>query len=358
MTRHGLLFATLALAAGGCSSGPAAEPAAPAPPAPPAKPGAAWELRADIPQHVYGHGGAILNGKYHVLGGCPTKDWTKAGTHHQVYDPATDTWKKAADLPIEVGWPMPAVFKGKIYLFGGQRAGAKATEKAWSYDPAADAWSPLPDMPKKITNGFAIAFGDAIYLGQGYNRQGGKYGKDGAGDVPEQYKAVYRFDPTAGTYTRVADAPEYGIYSTVGVYRGAIYIVAGVEVECGFHNMADYVWSEGALKYVPATDTWTKINAPRGHRRVFYMTQNSSCAFLGSKLYVVGGMEKTRGRTTACELFDMEKEAFEPLPEMPDMRCCGGGGVINGRLYIAGGFFGPAKDLGDVCKPTWSLPCR
>ena len=175
-----------------------------------------YEKRADIPQAVYGHGGAVVGGKYHALGGCPTPDWTKAGTHHQVYDPAADKWSKAADLPVELGWPMPAVHKGKIYLFGGQREGARATDKAHVYDPAADKWSPTRNLPKTITNGFAVAFGDQIYLGLGYNRQGPKYGKRGGKDVPEQYLETWRYDPAADTYTRVADAPEHGIYCAVG----------------------------------------------------------------------------------------------------------------------------------------------
>jgi len=319
---------------------------------------AEWEVRADIPYHVYGHGGAVAGGKYHALGGCDTPDWTQSCKRHQVYDLTKDRWSIAADLPTELGWPMPAVHEGKIYLFGGQRNGAKATDKAWVYDPATDHWTGIRSMPKPITNGFAIAVGDFIYVGLGYNRQGGKYGKEGSSDVPEQYYDTYRYDPSNDSYTRVADAPEHGIYIAAGSHHGSIYLVPGVQVESGWHNMEDYVWSDGALKYTPATNKWTTINAPRGSRRVFYLTQCSSSVSYGSRLFVVGGMAEKRGRTTVAEYFDMKEEVFKPLPPLPAQRCCGGGGVVGDVLVISGGFFGPASDLGDVCKPTWIYRIR
>ncbi len=316
-----------------------------------------YEKRADMPQSVYGHGGAVVGGRYHALGGCATPDWTKAGRHHQVYDPAPDAWIRAADLPVELGWPMPAVHKGKIYLFGGQREGARATDLAHVYDPAADTWSPIRRLPKTITNGFAASFGDHIYVGLGYNRQGPKYGKRGGGDVPEQYVETYRYDPASDAYTRVADAPEHGIYCAAGAWGDSIYVVPGVEVESGFKDMEDYVWSDGALKYTPSKDRWTKIASPRGCKRVFYLTQNSSCVSHGEQLFIVGGMAEGRGRTTIAEYFDMAAEIFRPMPPLPVQRCCGGGGVVGDLLVLTGGFYGPAN-TGNPCRPTWVYRCK
>ena len=31
-----------------------------------------WQMRSDIPYHVYGHAAAALDGKIHLLGGCHT----------------------------------------------------------------------------------------------------------------------------------------------------------------------------------------------------------------------------------------------------------------------------------------------
>jgi N-acetylneuraminic acid mutarotase len=323
----------------GCA-GPASAPATPA------RDGE-WQVRADIPKHVYGHAGAVVGGKVHTLGGCPTPDWTDTDAAHQVYDPAADRWTKAADLPIELGWPMVAVHENRIYVFGGMRDKAVSTNKAWVYDPAADKWSPIRDLPAPAMNGFAVAFGKHIYVGLGYNRQG----RDGK-DIKDHYKTLYRYDPAADAYEKMADAPECGCYAAAGVWNGAIYVVHGAEIEIGWHHMNEYAWADGALKYVPAANAWTKLPAKRGCKRVFYLTQCASTVSRGPEMFIAGGLAEKRGRTTTCEIFDMAKEEFRPMPPMPQMRCCGGGGVVGDSLVITGGFFGTG-DLGNVCKPTW-----
>ena len=38
--------------------------------------------------------------------------------------------------------------------------------------------------------------------------------------------------------------------------------------------------------------------------------------------------------------FDMKREVFFGIPNLPDARCCGGGGVVGDTLILAGGFWG------------------
>jgi N-acetylneuraminic acid mutarotase len=188
-------------------------------------------------------------------------------------------------------------------------------------------------------NGFAASSGGFIYLGLGYNRRGGE-GKD----ITAHYQNTYRYDPTRDTYERLADAPEPGCYAAVGEWNGQIFVVHGAQIEIGFHDTQDYKWAEGALKYDPAADRWTRIDAPRVKQRVFYMTQCTSSAVYGTKLFAVGGMGAKRDRTTVADYFDMELEAFFELPPIPEPRCCGGGGVVDHHLILAGGFYGNAQD--------------
>jgi N-acetylneuraminic acid mutarotase len=318
---------------------------------------AQWELRAPIPHHVYGHSAAVVDGRLHILGGCHTPNWQIPARYHQVYDPATDDWTQAAELPVPVAWAMPAVHQGRIYLFGGgvyqPPQGITSTTKSWVFDPVANRWDRIRDLPAPIMNGFAAAVGDSIYIGLGYNRQGGE-----GRDIVAHYRDTYRYDPLEDTYQRLAEAPEFGCYAAVGVRNGRIYVVSGAEIEIGFHDMEDYVWAEGALKYDPPSDRWTRIDAPRTKQRVFYMTQCTSSAVFGPKLFAVGGMGAKRDRTTVADYFDMDQEVFRELPSIPTPRCCGGGGVVGHLLILAGGFYGAAEDLGDVCDTTWALDLR
>jgi hypothetical protein len=88
---------------------------------------------------------------------------------------------------------------------------------------------------------------------------------------------------------------------------------------------------------------------------VFYLTQCTSSAVAGPRLFAVGGMGEYRDRTIVGEYFDMQREVFREIPSLLEARGGGGGGVAGNLLILAGGFFGAAEDLGGVCEPTWVL---
>jgi N-acetylneuraminic acid mutarotase len=310
-----------------------------------------WQVKPDIPHHVYGHAAAAVGGRVHLLGGCHTPDWERPSAAHQVYDPASGSWSTRADLPLASAWGMPAVHGGKIYLFGGgyykAPKGMTSTDGAWVYDPAKDRWSAIRNLPQPRMNGFAAAVGPYIYISLGYDRQGGA--KDG---VREEYRSTYRYDPASDTYARVADAPVTGSYIASGPYRGKVYAVPGSHREYGFHG--DYVWADGALVYDPAADRWTTLDAPRVSKRVFFLVQCSASAVAGGRLWIVGGMAENRTRTLATEYLDLERGVFVKGPDIPFPRCCGGGGVVENTLVITGGFV-DGKGLGAPALPTWTL---
>jgi len=309
---------------------------------------AQWQVKAEIPHCVYGHGGAVIGERLYILGGCETRDWTKTSVRLQVYDAPRDAWTQGPDLPIELGWPMVAVYANIIFVFGGMRNGAVSTDRVWAYDPAAGSWAARAPLPVKAMNGVAITVGDAIYVGLGYERTDGS-----AKGVVRNFLEFYRYDPTEDRYQRLADAPEGACYAAVGAYRGNLYIVHGARFEIGFHDMKDYGWADGVLKYEPATDTWTKLDAPRIQPKLFFLTQCTSNAYHAEKLLVCGGQSHYR-RTQVAGYFDMRHEVFFGLPTLPDPRCCGGGGVVGDYLVLAGGFWG-VGETGDPAKPTWRL---
>lgn len=311
-----------------------------------------WRARADIPHHVYGHASATIDGKIHVLGGCHTEDWQKPCATHQVYDPVADAWTIAADLPRAVAWSMPAVLDGKLYLFGGGYAkegvGLCATDEVWVYDPDADCWSDAPKMPNRRMNGCAVPVGDYIYICLGYDRQGGK-----DVDVLQEYVSTYRYDPGAGAYTRMADAPRTGCYIAAGAHGGRVYAVSGAEHEAT--PMADRrLIADGVLTYDPDRDRWTPLPAARIMPRVFYLTQCSASVVHDGKLHVVGG-RGTAGRTTVTSYFDIAASGFVTGADLPGGRCCGGGAVASGFLVVGGGFLG---SVGNPASVTWALDLR
>ena len=309
---------------------------------------AKWQVKADIPYCVYGHGGAVVNERLYVIGGCETANWTKTSRRLQIYNFSTDSWTKGADIPVELGWPMVAVYANIIYVFGGMRNGAVSTNQAWAYDSATDTWAAIAPLPVKAMNGVATMVGDYIYVGLGYQRINGT-----AKGVIRNFLNFYCYDPAENSYSPLANAPEGACYAATGTYKGNIYIVHGAMYETGFHDMKDYGWADGLLKYQPATNTWTKIDTPRIQPRLFFLTQCTSSAYHAEKLLVCGGQSHYR-RTKIAGYFDMKHEVFFGIPALPDARCCGGGGVVGDYLILAGGFWG-VGETDDPARPTWLL---
>jgi hypothetical protein len=51
--------------------------------------------------------------------------------------------------------------------------------------------------------------------------------------------------------------------------------------------------------------------------------------------------------------YDMDNDKFVAVGRMPKPRCCAGGGVVKGKLYLVAGFY---NDVGDRCPETWGYP--
>ena len=274
---------------------------APAAGAPSDAPGKGWRKFADIPKPVIGITTVVLNNKIHALGGSESDA-------HQVYDPASNSWTLKASLPHPegIGWGMAAVFRGKIYLFGGGYGNEwRGDDKAWVYDPTADRWASIAPMPIRKMQGAAVTVGNAIYI------IGGHQGTQKT-SREEEIKTTYKYDPLKNSYTRVADMPESGIFIVSTCYKGNIYVVPGVErtVKKPTDAGQGYIWADGLLKYNPAKDVWTKLNIRRPQRAAWMVTQQSSHVAIGSKLYLAGGGAPPDRRRTDLVFYYASSEEF------------------------------------------------
>jgi len=64
-------------------------------------------------------------------------------------------------------------------------------------------------------------------------------------------------------------------------------------------------------------------------------------------------MPPDRKRTDIVMYYDIDQDKFFVVGRMPKVRCCAGGGVVDGELYIVGGFY---NLTGDRCPQTWGYP--
>ena len=91
----------------------------------------------------------------------------------EVYDPTTDTWMTATDMPTPRGWLSASVVSDKIYVIGGapsgfpiNQGGLASLSTVEAYDSVTDTWEKRSDMPTVrgwlstgVVDGFIYAIG-------------------------------------------------------------------------------------------------------------------------------------------------------------------------------------------------------
>lgn len=106
----------------------------------------AWTIKDGIMPTPREHVPAIdMDGKIYVIGG----RWENISSAAvEVYDPATDTWEKKANLPTPRSALSLAVLNGLIHTAGGEELSNGCTYGLHeTYDPATDTWMVLHDIP-------------------------------------------------------------------------------------------------------------------------------------------------------------------------------------------------------------------
>ena len=115
---------------------------------------------APKPTPVSWPGIATFGGKIYTFGG---NRYGSKQSVIEVYDPNTNTWQSAGNMP-EPGEPFRAATLGdKIYLAGGGFQG-EAVDHLWAYDPVSGAWdTDLPRMNFPRSAHELVVVGDCLF---------------------------------------------------------------------------------------------------------------------------------------------------------------------------------------------------
>ena len=216
-----------------------------------------WERKADMPTARAGLTAAVVDGKIYAIGGAKRHKFrigygwgykAKGLRVVEMYDPATDTWTRKADMPV-LREGSPCVLDGKIYIIGG----SADNRKQWRldivdvYDPATDTWTKAKSMNHARANAAIGIVDGKIYA----------IGGTGWPQIPNHpgpfLASVEVFDPKKNRWTVVTDMPTPKAGHTASVINGKIYLVGG-----GFRGDGLYKPLSTIQVYHPATDRWTQ----------------------------------------------------------------------------------------------------
>jgi len=200
-----------------------------------------WTQKRSIPvdtfpdpwdfKHAYGNGvTGVINDKLYVVSGCFEADpphgyFESCAPLFYRYNPATDKWAQLPPPSTVVGtddWGsafLGGVIDGKFYVMGGMHWSGGAWFAV--YDPATNKWTKLTTGFAKSRYGAASAvIGSKLYVigGTRYNAN-----TDGF-DI---LAVTVRYDPTTGTWTRLADLPS----PRTGIAASRIYLNGKARIE-------------------------------------------------------------------------------------------------------------------------------
>jgi N-acetylneuraminic acid mutarotase len=289
-----------------------------------------WSKAAPLPSPRSEHQAVSLDGKVYAIGGYTVV--MREGKPvvipnsgiNEVYDPAMDSWRTLAPVPIGANHTGIAVLGGKIYVGGGflSNGHMMSTDRFFSYDPTADRWQELARLSSPRGAPAFIAVGGKLHTIGGRT-----VNADGAVATHEVY------DPATNRWTQAAPLPVARDHVGIAVVDGKIHVYVG--------RKTDAVMSKVGLHdvYDPATDRWTP--APPMPIPV------SSGTFTQYRdmLFYLGGECTEDNKTYALnEAYDPKTQRWRKLADMPIARHAQAAAVAGNKLYMTGGANGCGAD--------------
>lgn len=249
-------------------------------------------------------------------------------------------WTKKAEVPTPRSKMAAAVLNGKIYVIGGLDAQGRTSTVVEVYDPKTDTWDRAPDLPK------------GCYLCSAALARGRLYVIGGFTGLDFQTKAdVFEFNPKTQEWTKKASLPIPRAAFGIGVWDENIFVVGGVVpnslakksssvlLESGpFTFSAELAVTGDMVFYDSALDRWeAKASAPTKRHSL-------AAGALEGFIYVAGGREQVFAKNfDTLELYDTKADTWSQGASMITGLGTAGTTIANNVFVVAGGEEGESR---------------
>jgi len=231
------------------------------------------------------------------------------------------------------------VHKGEVYSIAGYLEGAGRwgrTTDVWSNDGSTDPWTTRPSLSYERASAGAASLGDYVYV------VGGHHEDTGHGF---SLSLVERYNPTAGGgWQQMGSLNQDRQGLGVAEVGGKIYAIGGLTYEIHVRFQIGG-WLE---VYNPGTNTWTygpSMPTPR--------TQVAT-AVVGSRIYVIGGVESGGVYSDLVEYFDVDDQTWHSDRSLPVSVAGPRAAAIGNTLYVSGGMTSSSVYLDTVYSASVS----
>lgn len=285
-------------------------------------PAGAWEIVDTVGKPHARHEAAFvgLGDNFYLLGGRRIQPV-------DVYNPATGTWTRGAQPPVEVHHFQPVVWDRKIWMVGamtGRYPRETALDHIPVYDPTADVWSRGPSLPEERRRGGAgaVIHDEKLYIICGII--------NGHWDGHVAWLDVYDF--RTGRWSRLPDAPRARDHFQAAVIGGKLYVAGGRRSSAATQNVFQQLVAEVDV-FDFATGRWSTLDAPLPTLRAGH-----SVIAVNDRLIVAGGESMAQTIAHAeVEALDPATGRWESLPALARGRHGSGLVWYQNSLYTAAG---------------------
>jgi len=286
---------------------------------------------------------AVYKDKIYTFGGGGVN--FKSFNCTRMYDPATGEWQVCADMPCFRSGAVAATVGDRIYVMGGGFKQPSGTFRFLTtvqiYYPDRDAWEDGPDllMPHDYP---AVAYtGGYIYVMGGHHPKA----TEGGPQTDPGFDFCERLNPEQGGWEQIAPLPTPRFALTAVVVDGKIMTMGGVAFSsAGFHNF-DFVES-----YDPATNVWTREK----NFGLPWTAAGLGACILDGDIFIFGGYSgdgihnraayyDVQGWTSAAggrmpEAADAKQGVWHQIPVMPGTLAAMGVAVVGKSAYLVSGW--------------------
>lgn len=212
-----------------------------------------WSAKAKLPLALFHTNGiGVIGGKLYMSGGIFETADGRSGWHPglNVYDPATNSWTKKAEMPKRVAQGVTGVINGKLYVLSGtcNNCGPdRVTRRLYRYDPATNLWTALAWAPNPHVMGAGAVINGKFYVAGGLLSSG-----------PSNKLDVY--DPATNRWTTRAPMPTPRYGAAGAALQNKLFVIGRANADPGE--------PQGQVEaYDPVTNTWsTKTPIPGAGR--------------------------------------------------------------------------------------------
>ena len=260
------------------------------------------------------------DGKLYALGGRGERPVDE-------FDPATNSWTKLADAPMEIHHFQAISYKSEIWVVGaltGKYPHETPIPTILIFNPKTKTWRNGPKLPENRLRGSAgvVVRKDKIYVVCGI--------QDGHFDGFVRW--FDELDPATGKWTSLPSAPRSRDHVSAALVNDKIYLAGGRTSYAKIGKVLELTSKEIDF-FDFKTKTWTTIET-----EIPTVRAGNSNLGIGPYLLILNGESQAQTPAHAeVEVLDTRSNTWSKLPNLNQGRHGTGAAFLNGKIYVHAG---------------------